>query len=129
MICKTCGSMNMREEIFTAEKCSPHYGEYRCETCGRQNGYIKKPENAEKRTDKNPAWISRWRDKGTLFCATCGIKEGDIPGVRFECDHIRQLEDGGQDIFENTVMLCSNCHVEKTIKWKRTKQWRKKVSP
>lgn len=124
MICKYCKSTNVKEIIYGIEKASPHYGEYRCNVCDRQNGFIKKPENAEKRTDNNATWIRKWKDKGPLFCATCGIKESDLIGIRFECDHVRQLEDGGEDCFENTVMLCSNCHVEKTIRWKRTKHWR-----
>ncbi len=124
MICKHCNSEQVKEVIFTEEHCSPHYGEYRCESCTRQLGFIRKPENMDKRFDNNNSWTKQWKGKGIMFCAICGIKEGDLSGVRFECDHIQQLEDGGEDIFANTMMLCNNCHVEKTIRWKRTKRWR-----
>jgi hypothetical protein len=55
----------------------------------------------------------------------CGVVEGDFKPLLFECDHIKQLEAGGVDEFENTMMLCASCHTEKTGKWNRTKQWRK----
>ena len=124
MNCKGCNGINVIEIIFTEDKGSPHYGEYRCQDCDRQNGFIKKPENEGKRSDKNLTWRKLWKDKGEFLCAMCGIRESDMKGLLFDCDHIRQLEDGGKDEFSNTMMLCNTCHTMKTGLWKRTKKWR-----
>ena len=123
MKCKYCeGEVN--EIIFGENSGTPHYGEYRCPCCERQNGFIKKPENEGKRSDKNTNWRGIWKSKGELVCSMCGIRESDMPGILFECDHVRQLEDGGKDECENTTILCSTCHTTKTGLWKRTKRWR-----
>jgi 5-methylcytosine-specific restriction endonuclease McrA len=50
-----------------------------------------------------------WRQLGPLICRWCGIKETET-NMGFEIDHILPLEDGGQDVFENTQPLCSACH-------------------
>jgi len=32
----------------------------------------------------------------------------------FQIDHIKELQDGGEDTYENCQALCPNCHAEKT---------------
>ena len=127
MTCKYCNSEEVNAIIYDESKCSPHYGEERCNRCGRHIKFIKKPENANKRSDKNTHWRDRWKDKGEFICALCGIRESDGLNVRFQCDHIRQIEDGGADEFENTMMLCDSCHTNKTSRWNNTKRWRMKA--
>ena len=129
MICRFCGSEDIQETIFTDEnRKAQHYGERKCNSCGVHLGFIKSPKNEGKRSDKNTKWTNMWRDKGELFCAMCGVRESDFKNQGFECDHIKQLEAGGEDAFENTMMLCKSCHVEKTGMWARTKQWRLQIA-
>ena len=96
-----------------------HYGKLQCSKCGANNGWIKKPENENKRTDKNTKWRLMWKEKG-VFCAICGVTEEDFPvSGQWQVDHIRQIIDGGEDVFENTMMLCTFCHTIKNMEQKR----------
>lgn len=36
--------------------------------------------------------------------------QGSETNMGFEIDHIFPIEDGGEDVFENTQPLCSACH-------------------
>ena len=96
-----------------------HHAKKICNICGDFKGWNAKPKNEGKRKDKNIKWRSMWKDKG-FICAFCGAKFEEYPNSgQWQCDHIIQLSDGGEDVFENTMMLCTFCHTIKNIEQKR----------
>lgn len=119
MKCKFCGGPT--KLVLRPE--TPHYGEIRCQDrqCGRHNKWVPKPENKDKRRDKNTTWRSTWESKG-FKCGLCGATAEEYPNSgQWELDHIIQLSDGGEDVFENTMMLCVFCHTIKNTEQKRRK--------
>ena len=115
MPCK-CNAKNI--EVLM-EPGSIHYGKLECAECGANNGWMKKPENIGKRKDKNNRWRAEWKEKG-FICAVCGASEEDYPhSGQWQVDHILPLSNGGEDIFENTMMLCTFCHTIKNIEQRR----------
>lgn len=50
-----------------------------------------------------------WRDSGT-----CQLCKEILRDMRWECDHILPLCDGGSNDRSNLQSLCANCHAEKT---------------
>ena len=63
-----------------------------------------------------------WRDGAT--CRLCKETLGDL---RWQCDHIVPLWDGGSNDMENLQALCANCHAEKTILEARERARRAKL--
>ena len=63
-----------------------------------------------------------WRDGAT--CRLCKEELGDL---RWQCDHIVPLWDGGSNDMKNLQALCANCHSEKTILETRARAKRAKV--
>lgn len=98
---------------------SIHYARYVCSICGKFNNWVPKPENIDRRRDKNSKWRSMWKEKG-FVCGICGATEKDFPNSGQWClDHIIQLDSGGEDRFENTMMLCTFCHTIKNSEQSR----------
>ena len=63
-----------------------------------------------------------WRDGAA--CRLCKEELGDL---RWQCDHIVPLWDGGSNDMENLQALCANCHSEKTILEARERAKRAKL--
>ena len=103
IVCRECGSLN-----YTEEPHEMHGAKISCADCGTFIKW-KGKGNRKNRRNKNPDHMNRWRKKGPLVCHWCGITEGET-AAHFELDHIMPLENGGQDVFENTRPLCSACH-------------------
>jgi len=51
-----------------------------------------------------------WRDS-----ATCRLCNDELHELRWHCDHVVPLWNGGDNSMENLQSLCANCHCEKTI--------------
>lgn len=105
-------------EVLT-ESGAIHYAKKVCVVCNDFKGWASKPTNKDKRKDRNNRWRSIWKERGYI-CAFCGGNEEDFPNSgQWQLDHIVQLSDGGEDVFENTMMLCTFCHTAKNIEQKR----------
>ena len=63
-----------------------------------------------------------WRDG-----ATCRLCKDELGDLRWQCDHIVPLWDGGSNGMENLQALCANCHSEKTILEARDRAKRAKL--
>lgn len=114
MNCKNCGAPYT--EVLTPP---PHYAKRVCPECGTFGGWVPKPENKDKRRDKNTTWRSMWEKRG-YRCGICGATKDDFPvSGQWQLDHIIQLEAGGADEFDNTMMVCTFCHTIKNVEQKR----------
>lgn len=117
MKCKYCGE----ETNLVLRPDTPHEGELRCVSCDRHNKWVRKPKNEGKRADKNDKWRAMHKEKG-FGCGFCGATEAEFPNSgQWHVDHIIQLCDGGQDCFENTMMLDVFCHTTKNAEQARRK--------
>lgn len=110
--CLQCGNVDLVLEDGNAvhgkkivcPECEDGYGNKRFVA------WLAKEKNQDSRADKNAKWRNKWKEKSHgMKCAMCGVTETETAGG-FECHHITPLQDGGSDIFENTIMLCKSCH-------------------
>ena len=110
MDCKNCGSKEFYEELMEEE--NKHYSKIICRKCNQFAKWGKKPENESKRSDKNKVWRKKHKQKDGLWtCGFCGITSEIISHPsQWDADHIIPLSEGGDDEFENTMMLCIFCH-------------------
>lgn len=101
-----CGSTNV-EAIWREER--EQFG-LRCRDCGRWT-WEPKAGNENKRSDHNAKHRAAWKAKlgGELVCAWCGARESEVP-TEWHVDHIVLLDDGGDDVFENTIVYCQHHH-------------------
>jgi transcription elongation factor Elf1 len=108
--CRRCGSTDVRVD----ERDDPDKPiGLACQTCGAYT-WPPKPGNENRRRDRNPKHRKQWRQRlrGVLVCAWCGVTEQQTR-AGFEVDHVEALEHGGADTFENTWVLCRNCHTRR----------------
>lgn len=112
--CRACGSTNL--EDFPHDI---HGTGVKCADCGRHVKWLGKG-NRKNRRNKNSDHRHRWKAQGPLKCHWCGIVE-DETAAHFEIDHILPLEDGGEDVFENTRPLCAACHWSRNAELHRMK--------
>lgn len=105
--CKSCQSVNIIERIMP--EGHQHYSRIDCLDC-RKVFWGRKPENIGKRKDNNQEWRKIHKKNGYL-CAICSIDNLLLPlESSWHCDHIIELQDGGEDEIKNTQMLCISCH-------------------
>ena len=98
---------------------SVHYARFVCSECGGFMGFKPKPKNEGKRRDHNDKWGKMHKERGYV-CGICGATGEDFSNSgQWQCDHIIQLEAGGKDEFENTMMLCTFCHTIKNTEQAR----------
>lgn len=92
-----------------------HYGQIVCPQCGKHLGFVKKPENIEKRA-KNKHTAESLK---ITFCQLClrPLKRLGTRGV-LEVHHVIEIKDGGIDTRENIWVVCTSCH--KLIHHQRT---------
>ena len=120
--CKHCKSPNIIETIMPEGHV--HYSRLDCPDCGKM-GWGRKPENIGKRKDNNQEWRAIYKKNG-YFCSICTIDNLLLPlESSWHCDHIVELQDGGDDSFENTQMLCVSCHSFKNSQRWKTNAMRK----
>lgn len=122
--CKQCGNVDLAVEKMPDGFM--HYSKLMCYQCSKDGIRVdwgKKPENENKRRDKNSKWKQLHKEQdGQFKCVWCGVDEklfSDNLGWRFQCDHILPLSEGGEDAFENTQILCFVCHGDKTARRKQ----------
>jgi hypothetical protein len=105
--CRRCGSTDVR--VDTRDDPDKPIG-LSCADCGSYT-WPPKPGNEQRRRDRNTKWRKQWTASlgGELVCTWCRVRQGQTRCV-FAVDHITPLEAGGVDAFENTMVLCANCH-------------------
>lgn len=67
---------------------------------------------SKRKKGKAAIWRARRIKQTKGHCQRCNFH--DPTGKVFELDHIIPLEDNGPDTFENTWLLCKDCHNDKT---------------
>lgn len=116
MKCKQCQSEKFDEKLEPTG--AMHYSRLICSSCGAFGGWGKHPNNEEAKRKNNNKWKYRHREGlGQFICSWCGVDESiykDFHTYRFQLDHVVQLSEGGRDEFENTQILCFECHGFKT---------------
>lgn len=114
IVCKSPLKLELTPEI-------KHYGKWVCSCCGRFHKWEPTPKNREEGRRKTTAV----KMDDPLCCALCGRQRVELgKHETFETHHSFPLEDGGQDIRENLVWLCTACH--RLAHWIRTyhyKHW------
>lgn len=114
--CKYCKSQNIIETIMPSGYT--HYSRLDCSDCKRM-AWGRKPENISKRKDDNQEWRKIHKKNG-YFCQICTVDNLLLPlDSSWHCDHIIELQDGGEDGFANTQMLCMSCH-----SFKNSQRWK-----
>ena len=116
--CQWCGSTNLN---FIETKNSVHYGKYVCIDCNRWVRWVSNPETIGRtrtsRYDINQ--VNKHHNfNGKPFCFFC-LRYKEELGAKetLTLDHIKELDKGGEDVFENLQILCSACH--KLKNWAR----------
>ena len=121
----TCGSCGGQLVQRLEEEGSKHYARMECEDCRRWHSFVKKPENEGKRRDKNKKWRKMWQEIG-FVCVICGATTEEYKhSSQWEIDHKVPLGEEGEDVFENTMVLCTFCHSIKNTERKRLKALRR----
>jgi 5-methylcytosine-specific restriction endonuclease McrA len=105
--CNTCGK-DMPFVVKVLPEKSIHYAECRCIDCGNHLGFVKKPQNENKRgrsSKYKPA------DLGKNYCQMCLRHEARLGNREtLEIHHIQEIQQGGKDLPENVWVLCTPCH-------------------
>ena len=112
------------ECIFTETQNSVHYGKIRCPECNRWIRWVKSLEKKGQRTKTSKFKIKQVMEfhfpfeKIKPFCFFC-LRNKDILGWNetITLDHIKELNNGGEDKINNLQILCSACH--KLKNWAR----------
>ena len=105
MYCKHCNEEI--EPIFIEMKEGPHYGKHICSYCDKFLGWVKKPKNEGKREQLK--YIPEDFDK--YFCEICGRKKYELgEHEKIAIHHKIPIKEGGKDIPENILVLCTFCH-------------------
>jgi 5-methylcytosine-specific restriction endonuclease McrA len=129
--CPHCGA-----PLEVGPATPPHHAEAICIDCGFGGRPLHiaflvdptKPDRAKSRRDANAAWKSLHQDEdGSVMCVICLETSHRRPDLSFAVDHVIPLGPpfGGPDTFENTRILCSDCHtirhvLERSARRRRT---------
>ena len=100
--CKICGT----KLIETLTNNSIHHARLDCPKCKLWRRWIKKPTTKEKKRKQTTKHNITYD-----FCRMCGRtkeKLGDKEVLILH--HMQPLEEGGKDIKENIIILCTACH-------------------
>jgi len=104
MPCPKCGSLDFYEK---PRPDTPHNAAIYCEVC---NEFIKwKPKDKNK--DKRPPNRLSPEDISIRYCELC-LRQKTRLGTHetLEIHHKIEINDGGQDIKENILVVCTHCH-------------------
>jgi len=104
-----CGS-ETGELVLTPN--SVHFGKIVCDVCRKFIRWKKAPQNANKRSGCPELEVVASKYKFIdVFCFFCGrVKEQLGWNETLTVDHIKKLEEGGEDNFDNMQILCTACH-------------------
>jgi len=87
--------------------------------CGSISKAIRDAEKLYRKTSRKYRWLVAYRQK--YKCAHCNEL---LHPDSYDCDHISELQDGGEDVMANLQALCTNCHAKKTRSHGRRKRKR-----
>lgn len=115
--CRFCSTAGPHQEVIEAG--GVHYGKWLCVKCGRNLGWIPKPDSDPtkyKRPKSHTDLVSAY-SRG--FCELCLRKKEDLAkGQTLEAQHVIEYQDGGTSDRSNIWIVCTACH--KLIHWQRT---------
>ena len=121
--CRKCGC-----GVFVIEDHQMNLQGYgiRCAWC---NDYQWTGKLNDKVKRKNPNHKEKHFDNGIKFCWLCQLTEEEIKsiGQHLTVDHIQEIQNGGEDKFKNTLMICNSCHYLKNALSHKTKSIRKLI--
>lgn len=108
IICN-CGSKT-GELILTPN--SVHYGKIVCLCCRKFIKWQTAPQNEGQRTScPNVETIANYHNFSEPFCFFCGRQKYQLGwNETLTVDHIKKLEENGENIKKNMQILCSACH-------------------
>lgn len=85
-----------------------HYAKTVCPICKRQIDWLPKPENEGQRTKASKYTPEKI---GIEYCELCGRTREKIGNNEsLEIHHKIPINEGGKDIRENVLVLCTPCH-------------------
>lgn len=95
----------------------------RCPNCG-DHQWLGKTDKTKR---KNTSHKSKHYNSGKKFCYLCQLDEDELKliGQHLTVDHIQELQNSGEDVFENTIMICNSCHYLKNAVSHKTNAIRK----
>lgn len=108
--CKTCGS----ELLLKLTPQTIHYGRLDCPKCGFY-AWASNPESSKidslRTSKKTASQVCAFHKLPEEMCFYCLRTRKELGFAEtLTCDHIQELDKGGQDIIENQQVLCSACH-------------------
>lgn len=79
----------------------------------KREAWVKKPTAAKRITGRPLQRLRAELFSANPLCVECS-KHGRVT-LATQRDHIKSLEEGGQDVPENTQGLCDDCHDAKSL--------------
>jgi len=104
--CNHCGD---ETEGLIIESKPPHDKQIVCSVCNRWIKYLPKEKNLDRRVKNRYKPV----DLGVDHCELC-LRKKEMLG-KYECliiHHKIPIEEGGLDVKENCLVVCSKCHSE-----------------
>lgn len=120
IFCRKCGCSLFYHEDHQKDL---HGLSIRCAICGDHQwmGRIDKVKR------KNPSHKAKHTTGDQRFCYLCQMTEDELKkvGQHLTVDHILEIQNGGEDVFENTILICNSCHYLKNAVSHKTTAIRK----
>lgn len=116
--CRACGEVG---RLHTTEAVPPHAGGIRCGACGAHRGWLRKDENADKRTNVKPSVRDdTWAKYGDR-CVHCGISAEHLAMLGFprtvqHCPPWKEAK--SHDVL--LLPYCEPCQSDSAVKMRRT---------
>jgi len=122
----SCGNQTF---IIEQHRKDLHGWGIRCTKCRKHFWTGKFAKDGEVKR-KNTSHKQRHIGVGVNFCALCNLTEYELAmvGQHLTVDHIKEIQHGGEDRAENTVLLCNSCHYLKNAISHKTKSIRKLIA-
>lgn len=114
--CDDCGS----ELVFNKTPNSVHYGRLDCPNCDRWIKWVSNPDKDERKKSSSYGLkeIADFYGFDEVRCFFCRRKEEELgKNETLTLDHIKELQNGGEDRAKNLQILCTACH--KLKNWNR----------
>jgi 5-methylcytosine-specific restriction endonuclease McrA len=107
--CSQCGGNK-----FSIELNGPH-AQQKCENCEEHLGFVKQKHNSKTaKRDHSVSDVIDYRGFSKEFCFNCTRTRQQLGNKEtLEVDHIKELEDGGEDRPKNLRVLCTKCHKQR----------------
>jgi len=107
--CPDCGSNRFKIELN-----GPH-AQQSCHLCGNHIRFVKQ-ENNSKTAERNHTVkdVIKFREFEHEFCFNCTRTREQLGQKEtLEVDHIKEIDDGGEDRPKNLRVLCTKCHKQR----------------